>query len=442
MCFNPGSKFRVVPHLRRVLPRQTGVLLPPNQRLLVFYDGFLGFLTKVGTDHFLVSDNSSFVINLQQRRDSFFYLCGEVSRYIYKLCFRCYNSETIPLESSWFLLLGFQVREGTFMPVEEFLIRLQTTNKVTRACKLKAEGNHSGKKADKALVQKTALTMKTEFVRDGQAYLQYLIGEVFRQAWLSSNIVKGLAAFDPFIMLRRPTEVALRHFEVLYSTFLLRSWVTASNESACRDECVGLIDHLHNIYAPDFDVTQHFRDLIDFLMSLEYMQNHDHLMHLFKLCCLCSTSYSPDYPVVSMGTLSTTGFQSRSTDVILPAQSYLSGVSESLAYCVTDRKLNEFSLLSASFGRSAFFPEYDPWTYVDVLGRGKIFKSLVSTYRTAFSDSAEQMRGVDNPNVSIMGDTPAVQPPSDTKRRRKERSSSRSRASSVTKELATSSSNR
>ena len=176
-------------------------------------------------------------------------------------------------------------------------------------------------------------------------------------------------------------------------------------------------------------------------MSLEYMQNHVHLVHLFKLCCLCATSCSPDYPFVSMGTPSTTGFQSRSTDVVLPAQSYLSGVSESLAYCVTDRKLNDFSLLSASFGRSAFSPEYDPWTHVDVFGRGKIFKSLVSTYRTAYSDSAEQMRGLDNPNVSIMGDTPAVQPPSDTKRRRMERSSSRSRASFVTKELAPSSSN-
>ena len=327
------------------------------------------------------------------------------------------------------------------MSAEEYLIRLQMTNKVTRACKLKSEGIHSGKRADKALVQKTALTMKTEFIRDGQAYLRYVIGEVLRQAGLSSNIVKGLAAFDPFIMLRRPTEVALRHFDVLYSTFLLRSWVTASNESACRDEYVGLIDHLHDNYAPDFDVTQHFWDLIDFLVSLEYMQNHNHLMHLFKLCCLCATSCSPDYPVVSMGTLNTTGFQSRSTDIVLPAQSYLSGVPESLPYCVADRQLNDFSLLSASFGRSAFSPEYDPWTYVDVFGRGKIFKSLVSTYRAALSESAERVRGLDNPNVSIMGETPAVQPPSDTKRMRMERSSSRSRASSVTKEPTACSSN-
>ena len=135
-------------------------------------------------------------------------------------CVSAVTTDTIPLENAWFLLLGFQITEGTFMPVEEFLTRLQMTNQVTRACKLKAEGIHSGKKVERSLVQKTASTMKTEFVRDGQAYLQYLIGEVLRQAGLSSNIVKGLAAFDTFIVLRRPTEVTLRHFDVLYSTFM------------------------------------------------------------------------------------------------------------------------------------------------------------------------------------------------------------------------------
>ena len=168
------------------------------------------------------------------------------------------------------------------------------TNKLSKAWKLKSEGIHSGKKADKALVQKAALTMKSEIVRDGQAYFQYLIVEVLRQAGLSTIIVKGLAAFHPFIMFKRPTEVAFRHFDVLYSTFLLRSWVTAVKESTCHDEYVGLIDYLRVNYTPDFDVTQHFRELIDFLMSLEYMQSHTHLMHLFSL----SYAVSVPHPVV------------------------------------------------------------------------------------------------------------------------------------------------
>ena len=52
-----------------------------------------------------------------------------------------------------------------------------------------------------------------------------------------------------------------------------------------------------------------------------------------------------------------------------------------------------------------------------------------------------QLRGLDRLDVTAMGDVPAVHPPSDTKRRRMERSSSRSRASSVAGEPTTSSPN-
>ena len=134
------------------------------------------------------------------------------------------------------------------MPADEFLTRLKMMNMVAKASKLKSVDIHSGKMVDKSTIQKTAGTVKSVFVRNGHSYLQYLSSEVLRQTGLSSNIVKGLAAFDPFIMLKRPTEVALRQFDVLYSTFLFMSWVKSSNESACRDEYVALLDHLRANY--------------------------------------------------------------------------------------------------------------------------------------------------------------------------------------------------
>ena len=379
----------------------------------------------------LFLDNSSFVNNLQCRRDSSFYLCGEIARYIYRLCFRCYSPDTIPLENSWFLLLNFQTSEGTFMPADEFLTRLKMTNKVAKSCKQKAEGVHSGKKIDRAAVQKTATTIKNDFVRDTQSYLQYLIGTVLRQAGLCSNLVRGLAAFDPHIMVHRATEVALRHFDLLYRTFQLRSWVSSANESACRDEYVELLDQLRASILPSFDVTQGSADLIDFLINLDFMQEHSHLLYLFKLSCLCVTSNSPRYPVVTVGSLSTSNYRSRLTDVVLPVQSYLSGVPDSVAFCSNESNLSEFSLLSASFGRSALSSSYDPWTFIDVFGRGKIYKTLLTTYRSALSGLGEEVGDPDRNETSTFGEAPAVVPPSDRKRRRMEKSNSRSRASSV-----------
>ena len=151
-------------------------------------------------------------------------------------------------------------------------------------------------------MQKTAETIKNDFVRDCQNFIQFLIGGVLHQAGLCSNLVRGLAAFDPYIMVKRPTEVALRHFDLLYRTFQLRSWVSLANESTCRDEYVELLDHLKASSLPSFDVSQGSPDLIDFLVNLDFMQEHSRLLYLFKLSCLCITSESRQYPTVRIGT--------------------------------------------------------------------------------------------------------------------------------------------
>ena len=379
----------------------------------------------------LFSDNSSFVTNLQQRRDSSFYLCGEIAHYVYRLCFRCYTPDTIPLENSWFLLLNFQTSEGTFMPAGEFLTRLKMTNKVAKASKQKSEGVHSGKKIDKSAVQKTATTIKNDFARDTQSYLQHLIGAVLRQAGLCANLVRGLAAFDPYVMVNRPTEVALRRFDLLYRTFQLRSCVSSAKGSACRDEYVELLDPLRASSLPSFDVTQGSPDLIDFLINLDFMQEHSHLLYLFKLSCLCITSNSPRYPVVTVGSPRTSNYQSRLTDVVLPVQSYLSGVPDSVVFCSNESHLSNFSLLPASFGQSALSSFYDRWSFVDKFGWGKIYKTLLTSYRSALSGLGEEIRDPDENEASTFGDMPAVVPHSHRKRRRMEKSNSRSKASSV-----------
>ena len=215
-------------------------------------------------------------------------------------------------------------------------------NKVTKASKQRSEGVLTGKKADKSTVQKTAVSVKNDFVQDCQSYLQFLIGGILRQAGLCSNLIRGLAAFDPCIMVKRPTEVALRHFDLLYRTFQLRSWVSSANESACRDEYVELLDQLKASSLPSFDFSQGSPDLIHFLVNLDFMQEHSHLMYLFKRSCLCITFESPQYPAVSIGPIETSNCQNR-LDVVLPAQSYLSGVPDSTAFCTNDSSLAKFS---------------------------------------------------------------------------------------------------
>ena len=265
-----------------------------------------------------LSDVSSFAINLQGRRDASFVLCGEVCRFVSKLCARCYSPETIPLENSWFLILGFKVSEGKFITEESFLTGFRLTTKIAAASKQSAEMVHLNKKSEKVAKDKTAVEATSSFVKEGLQFIQYLVREVLSQAGLSSEIVKGLAAFDPFVLFKRPPEVGLRHFGVLYSTFQLRSWVTSADENVYRDEYLALLDHLRVNFPPDFDLMESSSDLISFLMGLEFFLTHEHLLYFFKLCCLCVTSRSSQYHPVLFGSVDTTGYRSRFADLVVP----------------------------------------------------------------------------------------------------------------------------
>ena len=197
--------------------------------------------------------------------------------------------------------------------------------------------------------------------------------------------------------------------------------MTAASESTCRNEYVELLNHLCVSYAPTFYVPQSSRDLIEFSMNHEFMLTRRYIFHLSKLrCSMCH---------IKLPQLSSSY-----------KESYLSDAPGSLACCSSDSSLKSFSLLSASFGQSAFSPTYDPWTYVDVFDRGRIYKSLISTYRKALSSPTERVRGLASLHVSTVEDKPASRPPSDSKRRRMEMGFSRSRASSVTRESTTSTS--
>ena len=371
-----------------------------------------------------VSDVSSFVVNLRGRRDATFFLCGEVCRFISKLCSRCYLPETIPVENAWFLLLGFTISEGKFRNEEDFLIRLRLVNKVATASKQSAEIVHLNKKSEKAAIDKTADEATSSFAKEGLHFIQYLLKEVLNQTGLRSEIVKGLAAFDPFILFKRPSEVGLRHFDLLYATFQHRSWVSTDSEDACREEYIALLDHLRVSYFSDFDLFENSKDLIDFLMGLDFFQTHEHLLYLVKLCCLCLTSSSPQHSPVLFGSVDTTDYRVRFTDLILPCQSYLSSVPDSISGCVTDATLDKFSRLTVSFEQSAFAADYDPWTYVDVFERSKNYKSLLTSYKLVTSISVARSVRLEERSVSSVPDESALKFPSKLRRKRQGTSSS------------------
>ena len=99
--------------------------------------------------------------------------------------------------------------------------------------------------------------------------------------------------------------------------------------------------------------------------------------------CLCITARSEEFPSVTFCNVYLMGLHGRFTDVVLPGQSYLSGVPDSVPFCSQDSSLSKFSLLASDFGRTSFAPTYDPWGYVDTFGRSKVYKALLSFHKVA-----------------------------------------------------------
>ena len=127
-------------------------------------------------------DVTSFSVSLSQRRDSSFDSCGDICRFIHKLCFRCYTPDTTPLENAWFDLLGFNTSEEKYAGADEFLIRQKLTSKVITASKQKAEGIHSGTRDKHSTIPKTSV--KFDFTTSALHYIGYLLDELPRQCGL------------------------------------------------------------------------------------------------------------------------------------------------------------------------------------------------------------------------------------------------------------------
>ena len=104
-----------------------------------------------------------------------------------------------------------------------------------------------------------------------------------------------------------------------------------------------------------------------------------HLFYVFQLSCLCLTSQLPELPTIKFPGVDCSDPRSRLFDVIMPAQSYLANVANSVAVCTTEASLGTFKDLEARFS-SGNVPG-DPWSHVDSFGKSNFHKILVTVYK-------------------------------------------------------------
>ena len=109
------------------------------------------------------------------------------------------------------------------------------------------------------------------------------------------------------------------------------------------------------------------------------MRVRQHLFHIVRLSFLCLTSISPELPAVKFPGVDCSDPRSRLFDVIMPAQSYLANVADSVSICTTEASLSTYKDLEARFS-SGNVPG-NPWSHVESFGKASFHKVLTTVHK-------------------------------------------------------------
>ena len=232
-----------------------------------------------------------------KRRDSGFFTFGELCRYLRKLCSRAILPKHTPADNDWSGVLQLSLDDCRELSCRDFLSRLKLKFDLEAASEAKAKKENSGKKNMAAVLSGLTETVRDTFAAQARSYIVFVIDSLLKDIRLTAGIVRGLGSFDLTVLQTQPMEQALFCFRALFHGFQLRGWVQENEESEYREEYVEFLDHLRHSCGPHRS-PEWVPEVVDLLISMPALRSRPHLLHLFRLSCLCLTETSPDLPPI------------------------------------------------------------------------------------------------------------------------------------------------
>ena len=103
------------------------------------------------------------------------------------------------------------VSPATQLSATAFLQKLVIQDKVTTAAKHKAEANVCDTR-NHEVVDKLSCKIEEDFALLGRDFVKMLLERVSKNTSLTSELVKGLACFDPKMLFQLPLKLCTKHF--------------------------------------------------------------------------------------------------------------------------------------------------------------------------------------------------------------------------------------
>ena len=292
---------------------------------------------------------------------------------------RCVNPKNLPTDGCFTKILDVSIADAKSLNITEFLSRMKFGPKFDHACKVRAVREKHDKKHEGVPINEVVPKVKEEFARSARSYLVYLFRETQSLKGLTADIIKGLGAFDLSTLLVDPPELGSYCLRQLFSSFRLRGYYDATEESECLDEYVTFVDSLRQQYPGISQPSLLIADTVDFLMGQESLQTRPLLHKLFRLSCLCLDVPFPQLPGIKFWNVDSEDPTSQLIDLVQPVQSYYANVARGVEVTTSDDSVSKFLALEPNFGNTAISDVYCPWLSVDFFDSAKIHKSLDPT---------------------------------------------------------------
>ena len=344
--------------------------------------------------------------HLVGRRDHGFHIYRQLCQFLLKLGRRCMRPKGLPQENDLSEILSISVSDTRALSITDFIVRSKLEQRLSVACKIKAERELSDKKGGRANLPKLIQEAKEDFGRLGRAYVAYLFHSAQSNLQLTSDIVKGLGSFDLDIMFRCPLSQALYCYKQLFRSFQLRGYFQSDEESIYVEEYLSFLDELRK-ELPDLDQPRVIiTDAVTYISKHEALRTRPHLARIFRLSCLCLDEDYTDMPTVKFGSVRTDDPKSKLIDIILPVQSFFINVGHSIDILTAAPSISEFLALEPTFGGSAFSDTYDPWEGLNYFNRSSILSALKPKHNTQKSD-ARRLRFKDSKSRNVTKSLPS-----------------------------------
>ena len=282
----------------------------------------------------------------------------------------------LPQEDVLAKILDLDVVTAPALSVTVFLNRTKFGAKLDRACKLKAEVEQHEMKGEKQPISELKEKAKEEFGRLARSYVTHLFKETRSHFNFSTIIAQGLGSFDLEILLKLPLALATKSHSHLFTTFRLRGYFTAEQESQAHEEYVSFVDELRLNFAVFDQPTLLVPDTITFLLEQTTLRSRPLLLQSFKLACLCLDEPFRGMSPVKFGPINTDNQISKLIDIVPPVQSYFSNVVGSIEAVTSESSISKFLEMESNFGRTVLSDTYDPWSGLDNIGKADIMSKL------------------------------------------------------------------